>query len=117
MRVDDHPILGPRGGESAFEITVDGRAVPAREGDTIASALVASGVRVFRTSTKRHEPRGMFCAIGRCTDCAMTVDGTPNVRTCITPARPGMVVETQHGLGEWRAGETDSEQDTCPEKN
>jgi len=101
MRVEDHPILGPLKEARTFEITVDGRPIAAREGDTVASALIAAGVRVFRYSTKREEPRSMFCAIGRCTDCAMTVAGEPNVRTCMIPARPGMVVETQHGLGTW----------------
>ena len=104
MRVNQHPILGPLPEAETFEITFDGRPVVAREGDTIAAALMADGVKVFRYSPKRDEPRSMFCAIGRCTDCAMTVDGAPNVRTCITRARPGMVVQTQHGLGQWDAG-------------
>ena len=103
MRVGDHPSLGPPPEAETFDIFVDGRPAPAREGDTIASALIAAGVRVFRFSAKRGEPRGLFCAIGRCTDCAMTVDGVPNVRTCMTAARPGMKVETQQGLGVWRA--------------
>lgn len=101
-RLEDHPILGPQSPAETFEIIVDGRPVIAREGDTIASALIADGIRVLRYSQKRREPRGIFCAIGRCTDCAMTVDGVPNVRTCVVPARPGMVVETQHGLGKWQ---------------
>jgi len=102
MRITEHPVLGPQPVTEQFEISVDGQPVTARAGDTIASALVAAGVRVFRYSTKRGEPRGLFCAIGRCTDCAMTVDGVPNVRTCVTPARAGMIVQTQHGLGTWQ---------------
>lgn len=100
-RIGQHPILGPLGEAAVFEFVFDGRPVQAREGDTIAAALIANGVKVFRTTHKRGEPRNIFCAIGRCTDCAMTIDGVPNVRACITPARPGMVVATQHGLGEW----------------
>jgi hypothetical protein len=41
----------------------------------------------------------MFCAIGRCTDCIMVVNGRPNIRTCVEPLRAGMVVETQKGKG------------------
>ncbi len=48
-----------------------------------------------------YEPRGLFCAIGRCTDCVMTVDGVPNVRTCVTLVEGGMSIETQRGLGKW----------------
>ena len=67
----------------------------------IAAALLASGVRVFRKTAKKGYPRGVFCGIGRCTDCVMTVDGKPNVRTCVTPVRAGMKVETHNGLGRW----------------
>ena len=73
----------------------------AYEGEPIAAALLAGGIRVFRHTHKKGEPRGVFCGIGRCTDCMMTVDGVPNVRTCVTPAREGMVIETQRGLGRW----------------
>jgi NADH dehydrogenase/NADH:ubiquinone oxidoreductase subunit G len=31
----------------------------------------------------------------------MTVDGVPNVRTCVTPVRDGMIISTQKGLGKW----------------
>ena len=51
-----------------------------------------------RYTAKTHEPRGVFCAIGRCTDCVMIVDDMPNVRTCITPLEEGMKVETQYGV-------------------
>lgn len=101
MRIADHPILGPLPEYRIVSISVDGKSIEAHEGEPIASALTAAGIAAFRTTVKRSEPRGVFCAIGRCTDCVMTVDGTPNVRTCITPVREGMKVETQHGLGTW----------------
>lgn len=94
MRVTDHPILGKL--EPAKEVIIyfNGRPIRALEGEPIAAALLANGIRVFRRTQKRKEPRGLFCAIGRCTDCIMTVDGVPNVRTCITPVREGMRVES-----------------------
>lgn len=73
--------------------------VEAIEGEPIAAALLAAGKMVFRYTHKLREARGVFCAIGRCTDCMMIVDGTPNVRTCVTPAKDGMRIETQHGRG------------------
>jgi predicted molibdopterin-dependent oxidoreductase YjgC len=78
---------------------VDGNPVEAFEGEPVAAALVASGQRVFRYTTKWGAPRGLFCALGRCTDCIMVVDGQPNVRTCVTPARDGMVIQRQFGTG------------------
>mgnify|MGYP002597611626 CR=1 FL=1 len=71
----------------------------AREGDPIAAALMANGIRTFRHTARYHEPRGLFCGIGQCTDCVMEVDGKPNVKTCITRVREGMTVRTQEGNG------------------
>jgi predicted molibdopterin-dependent oxidoreductase YjgC len=98
-RVWEHPVLGAMEGREAVVFTVDGREVAAVPGDSVLSALLANGVRVNRYTDKRGEPRGLFCGIGQCTDCAMVVDGVPNTRTCITPARAGMDVRTQRGLG------------------
>lgn len=66
----------------------------AEEGEPIAVALWAQGIRVLRVTSVRAEPRGIFCALGRCTDCVMTVDGRPNVRTCVTAVSEGMRIET-----------------------
>jgi predicted molibdopterin-dependent oxidoreductase YjgC len=99
MRIEDHPILGARGQLPAVSIDVDGQVIEAVAGEPIAAALLAAGKTVFRYTRKRQEPRGVFCAIGRCTDCMMVVDGVPNVRTCVTPVREGMKIQTQHGLG------------------
>jgi predicted molibdopterin-dependent oxidoreductase YjgC len=102
MRIEDHPILGSPPLAKEIVIAVDGREIKAREGEMIAAALVAAGIHVFRFTSRRHEPRGIFCAIGRCTDCVMEVDGRPNVRTCITPVREHMSIRTQEGPGTWR---------------
>ena len=99
MRIEDHPILGPQEKLTTVPIEVDGEIIQAVPGEPIAAALLAAGKMVFRYTRKRHEPRGVFCAIGRCTDCMMIVDGVPNVRTCVTPVRAGMTIQTQHGLG------------------
>ena len=77
--------------------TYDGKQLEGYEGEPIAASLKVAGVMTHRYTAKRHEPRGIFCAIGRCTDCVMVVNGQPNVRTCITPLEEGMVVETQYG--------------------
>lgn len=69
------------------------------ENEPIAAALKAAGIEIHRYTRKKHEPRGIYCAIGRCTDCVMIVDGRPNTRTCMTMLKEGMTVETQYGLG------------------
>ena len=65
----------------------------------LAGAMLAAGRRIARRTAWRAEARGAFCLMGVCHDCRMVVDGEPNVRTCLTPARAGMVVETQTGFG------------------
>ncbi len=101
VRVIEHPILGKMKKRQEVEFVFDGERVRGYEGEPIATALLASGVKTFRYTVKGGNPRGVFCAIGRCTDCVMTVDGMPNVRTCVTPLRAGMIVKTQKGLGSW----------------
>ena len=79
-------------------LTEHSREVECNQGQTNYKALNAPRVDVQRNTAKRHEPRGIFCAIGRCTDCVMVVDGKPNVRTCMTPLAAGMDVRTQNGV-------------------
>lgn len=101
MRINDHPILGKQKVVPQVMINVDGCYMQAREGESIAAALMAAGITTFRKTAKHGEPRGVFCAIGRCTDCMMTVDGIPNVRTCVTPVYTGMKIKSQKGVGKW----------------
>jgi sarcosine oxidase subunit alpha len=77
----------------------EGKPVRAFAGDTIGSALFASGRRVFSRSFKYHRPRGLLCCSGACPNCMLTVDGTPNVRSCVEPVRDGVIVQAQNVLG------------------
>jgi predicted molibdopterin-dependent oxidoreductase YjgC len=99
MRVAQHPILGPQTEAETVSVTIDGRPYKALPGEVIAAVLMANGIMVHRHTAKRHEPRGVYCGIGQCTDCVMTVNGKPNVRTCITPVEDGMCILTQDGFG------------------
>jgi len=95
-RVDDGIQRG-----RAVELLVDVRPVQAFEGESVAAALLAAGKRVLRMSARYGAPRGLYCGIGGCFECVMTIDGRPNVRTCQTPVRDGMRIETQKGEGQW----------------
>jgi predicted molibdopterin-dependent oxidoreductase YjgC len=102
MRIEQHPIIEDYRKGPAVRFLYNGQEANGFAGESIAAALRAMGVRIHRYTTKQHKPRGVFCAIGRCTDCVMVVNGVPNVRTCITPLEEGMTVQTQYGL---KAGE------------
>ena len=57
---------------------------------------IALGGASSRRSFKYHRPRGLLCLAGKCPNCLVNVDGAPNVRACITPARDGMQVRHQN---------------------
>ncbi|MCR4568232.1 MAG: (2Fe-2S)-binding protein [Pseudobutyrivibrio sp.] len=97
-RIVEHPILEKQEEKKLVSFEFDGKEYKGYEGEPIAIALKANGVMIHRYTKKEHKPRGLFCAIGRCTDCVMVVDGEPNIRTCVTPLKEGMVVQTQNGV-------------------
>lgn len=100
-RLLDHPVLGPLPPAAVVPFTLDGVPMVGREGEPFAAALLAAGVRVFRTMPRLAASRGPYCLVGRCSDCLMTIDGVTNVRTCLESVRPGAHVVTQHGVGSW----------------
>ncbi len=76
------------------ELTFDGRPIVFREGQTIGAALAAAGVTSWRTTRGTGEPRGLFCGIGVCYDCILTVDERRAQRACVTPALDGQIVRS-----------------------
>ncbi|KAA0010979.1 MAG: FAD-dependent oxidoreductase [Thermoplasmata archaeon] len=92
MRIKEHPILEFKRGKEIY-FYYNGKKLKAYEGETIASALHANGIKILSKSAKLARPRGFFCGIGKCSSCLMKVNGIPNVRTCITLVKEGMVVE------------------------
>jgi predicted molibdopterin-dependent oxidoreductase YjgC len=80
-----------------FQFTFEGRAVRAREGQSVAAALLAVGERCLRID-EGGNPKGAVCGIGFCWECRCSIDGVPDTRACMTEARPGMVVNRQQGL-------------------
>jgi sarcosine oxidase, subunit alpha len=108
MRVWDHPVLGPLSDAQPVSFSFDGQEITGRTGDTIASALMAHGIRVLRHSDRLGEPRGIYCGIGHCFECRVTVNGTTGVRACITPISEGIEVCSGHPIEPDREG-TDRE--------
>jgi hypothetical protein len=98
-RVLEHSILPPSAVVSLDTFTCDGAPVMGVRGEPLAAAIIAAGIRVFRTMPRFGDPRGGYCMIGRCADCQVIVDGIPGVRACVTPVRAGIEVRTQQGLG------------------
>lgn len=72
--------------------------MPAFEGESLAVALWAAGIRTLGRSTKYHRPRGAFCFEGHCGSCFLRVDGRPSVRACMTPVGDGLRCERQNSF-------------------
>ena len=83
---------------ASVEIFFDGRSLRALAGETVAAALHANGIQAFR-NTRHDRPRGLYCGMGACFDCVLTVDGRAGVRACIETVRAGQVVRSGMPLG------------------
>ena len=82
-----------------IEIFVNGKAVRAFEGETIGAALVAAGIRELRRTAQLQDSRGLYCCMGTCHGCLVTVNDQPNVKACITPVQAGQRITLQEGYG------------------
>ncbi len=84
--------------EAVVGIRFDGKPLSALAGETIAAALHAHGIRAFRT-TRNNQTRGLYCGMGACFDCVVTVDGRAGVRACMEKVRDGQVIHSCMPLG------------------
>jgi predicted molibdopterin-dependent oxidoreductase YjgC len=78
-------------------IVIDGEAHTAISGVPLGAVLHALGNGVIRL-VAGDAPRGMFCGMGMCFDCLVTIDGHAGMRACITPVRAGMRVERERAV-------------------
>ena len=90
----------PEASGGTVSFTLDGRALTARAGDSVAAALLAAGILVCRTSAVSSSPRAPYCLMGVCFECLVLIDGRQNRQACLVPVKDGMRVETQAGKRE-----------------
>ena len=75
--------------------TFNGKSFKGIEGQSIAAALMATGVRELRKTRFEEEPRLIFCGIGICFDCVVVVNGVANQRACLIEITEGAKIESQ----------------------
>jgi sarcosine oxidase subunit alpha len=85
---------------AAVALTVDGKPISAREGDTVAAALLAAGIDHSRTTPVNGAPRAPYCMMGVCFECLVSIDGVGSRQGCLVPVCDGMRIETQRGKRE-----------------
>lgn len=91
-----HPSITPAGRPVRF--WYDGQPVEGLEGETIAAALAAGGIKAMR-HTRGGERRGLYCGMGACFDCLVTVDGQSSQRACLTKVADGQQVRSAQPAG------------------
>jgi D-hydroxyproline dehydrogenase subunit gamma len=84
-------------GRAAVRLHFEGRAIEAREGDSVAAALLAAGVAVFRGSAVSGAARGPWCLMGVCFDCLVEIDGVGSRQACLVEVAEGMAVRRMAG--------------------
>jgi predicted molibdopterin-dependent oxidoreductase YjgC len=83
--------------DASIRLRVGGRELRCHSGQTVAGALLAHGIYTLRSSPNASGPRGPFCMMGACQECAIAIDGSIR-RACQTEVYDGMVVDL-HGAG------------------
>jgi len=84
-------IHGAGAHEPEVTLLVDGRALPAVAGESLAAALAAAGLLRLRAAPRTGAPRGAFCFMGICQECLVQVDGAVR-QACLVPVAAGMSV-------------------------
>jgi predicted molibdopterin-dependent oxidoreductase YjgC len=77
-----------------IEVMVNNRKVEAFEGELVSTVLQAEGISIFGRKHDTGRPSGIYCGMGVCYECLVTVNGTPNTRACQTFVTDQMVIET-----------------------
>ncbi|CAG9609565.1 (2Fe-2S)-binding protein [Pseudoneobacillus rhizosphaerae] len=93
-RIIDHPVLGRLENRNVISFQFDGNSYQAYDGESIAAALLANGIRKLRVHEESGSPRGFYCNIGHCMECRVTVNDHSNVRACLTVVENDMIIQS-----------------------
>lgn len=97
-RILDHPVLGKLEKQREIKFIFNNKEYKGYENESIAAALLANGIRTLRYHEESRAPRGIYCNIGHCFECRVKVNGKQGVRSCLTPLKENMVIESHEAL-------------------
>ena len=89
---DDLRLAPMNNDEGWVEILVNSKPVRSRRGESLASALLAAGYKIFRFTHQDNSPRGIYCGMGECFECMVQIDQGHRVRACMTKVKRGLSV-------------------------
>ncbi|MGN5651957.1 (2Fe-2S)-binding protein [Bacillus sp. Brlt_9] len=93
-RITHHPILGSLNSIKRITFQFNGQQYEAYEHETIAAALLANGIRTLRVHEDSGTSRGIYCNIGHCSECRVTVNNQTYVRACLTVVEKDMIIDS-----------------------
>ncbi|MBV0912810.1 sarcosine oxidase subunit alpha family protein [Anianabacter salinae] len=93
MRVEGYGLVDRA---RPVRFSFDGQGHEGFAGDTLASALLAGGMRLMGRSFKYHRPRGVFTCGSEEPSALMTVGDTPNVRATVQEVFAGLEARSQN---------------------
>ena len=82
-------------GHRWVEVQIDGTSTSAQEGESVAAALLASGIPSCRRTAISGALRAPYCMMGVCFECMVEIDGVPNCQACQISVREGMQIRRQ----------------------
>lgn len=89
LRLEDIPR------SESFVVKVDGIDVAAYAGETVAALLASMEQRVFYRRTMPYPANRLYCNMGVCMQCLLSIDGQENVRACLTQVKRDMEIRTR----------------------
>ena len=89
--------------EPFIDVEFDGRRLAVLGQRSVAAALLAAGVSLFRSTPVSGAPRAPYCMMGVCFECLLEIDGVANRQACLVQVQPGMKIRSQEGARSWEA--------------
>ncbi len=83
---------------SEIRFTFDGVEMRTTAGSTVAAALISNGVMAWRSTRHNAAPRGLYCGIGQCFDCLITINDKADIRACLDVIQDGDALSSQAGV-------------------
>ena len=77
----------------AFTFRFEDREIEARPGQSLAAALLAAGEAGLR-ETRTAGLRGLYCGMGVCQECRVSIDGEEQQLACRVRCADGMRIDT-----------------------
>lgn len=74
-------------------LIVNGKEIEAYRGESLLAALMAAGYKNLKKSPVRGEPRGALCGMGVCFECLVSINGIPNLRSCLVEVEDNLEIK------------------------